>query len=121
MAGEGWEFGQRRRLPLATQRLTVATLGGDPAAAVEALWRSWQSSPSPDPAPVDRFCQQLRANGAVLPVVYFCEWVDRWLMGDQVPGPGAVDGKRFQVACLSPGQALSWAGQCGEQFPEQQW
>jgi hypothetical protein len=47
--------------------------------------------------------------------------VARWLMGNEVPGPGAVDGKRFQVTCLSPGQALSWAGQCGSQFPEQQW
>jgi hypothetical protein len=42
-------------------------------------------------------------------------------MGDWVPGPGAVDGKRFQVACLSPRQTLAWAGQCGGQLPEQRW
>jgi hypothetical protein len=70
---------------------------------------------------VDRVCERLRANGTALPVVYFCEWVDRWLTGDRVPGPGAVEGKRFQVACLSPQQAVSWAGQCGSQFPEQEW
>jgi hypothetical protein len=106
---------------VATQRVIVATIAGDAAAAVQALWRSWHSSPAPDPAAVDLFCERLRANSAELPVVYFCEWVDHWLMGDEVPGPGAVDGKRFQVACLSPRRAVSWAGQCGSQFPEQQW
>jgi len=106
---------------MATQRLIVATIAGDAAAAVSALLRGWHDNPAPDPAAVDRFCERLRANGAGLPVVYFSEWVDRWLMGDHAPGPGAVDGKRFQVACLSPQRAVSWAGQCGSQFPEQEW
>jgi hypothetical protein len=106
---------------MATQRLIVATIAGDAAAAVQALVHGWHSNPVPDPVAVDLFCERLRAHAAALPVVYFCEWVDRWLMGDRVPGPGAVDGKRFQVACLSPQQAVSWAGQCGSQFPEQEW
>lgn len=105
---------------MATQWLMVATIAGDAAVAVQVLVHGWRRDPAPDPAAVDRFCERLRANGAALPVVYFCEWVDRWLLGDQVPGPSAVDGKRCQVACLSPQQALSWADQCGSQFPEQQ-
>jgi hypothetical protein len=56
-----------------------------------------------------------------LPIVYFCEWLDRWLMGDLVPGPEAVEGVRYQAACLVPEQALAWADRCGHQFPEQQW
>jgi hypothetical protein len=42
-------------------------------------------------------------------------------MGDSVPGPGGVEGRRFQAACLSPTQAAAWAAQCGSQFPEQRW
>jgi hypothetical protein len=110
------DSGDRR---LATQRLTVATFVGESAAAVTALIRSWRAST--DRASVDRFCVALRENGAFLPIVYFCEWVDRWLMGDLVPGPEAVEGRRYQAACLLPEQALAWAGRCGHQFPEQEW
>jgi hypothetical protein len=53
--------------------------------------------------------------------VYYAEWIDRWLMGDSVPGPGWVEGQQFQAACLSPAQATAWAAQCGSQFPEQAW
>jgi hypothetical protein len=53
--------------------------------------------------------------------MYFAEWVDRWLMGDLVPGPGAVEGRRFQATCLSPPLALQWADQCGSQVAEQNW
>jgi hypothetical protein len=105
---------------MATQRLIVAGIAGETASAVEALFRNWQNTPAPDRAAVDVFCERLRANGEALPVVSFCEWVDRWLMGNLVPGPGAVEGKRFQATCLSPSQALSWAEQCGNQFPEQE-
>jgi hypothetical protein len=104
---------------MATQRLTVATLAGESAAAVAALIHRWRTDN--DPAAVDRFCAALRDNGLALPITYFCEWVDRWLMGDLVPGPGAVEGRQFQVTCLSPQQALAWADQCGHQFLEQEW
>lgn len=104
---------------MAKQRLTVSTFAGESAAAVAALVRSWRTGS--DPAAVDRFCAALRENGLSLPIVYFCEWVDRWLMGDLVPGPEAVEGRRYQAACLSPEQALALAGRCGQQFAEQQW
>ena len=42
-------------------------------------------------------------------------------LGDLVPGPGAVAGRRSETACLSPGQALEWAEKCGNQFVEQEW
>jgi len=70
---------------------------------------------------VDLFCATLRENGLSLPIVYFCEWVDRWLMFDLVPGPEPAKGERYQVACFQPDEALAWAGQCGHQFPEQEW
>jgi hypothetical protein len=53
--------------------------------------------------------------------VYFCEWVDRWLMGDLLPAARVAQGSRFQVACLTPEQAAEWSGRCGHQFPEQVW
>src|SRR4051812_29065180 len=106
---------------MATQRLTVASIAGKAGAMIEALFQSWRGTAKPDPAAVDGFCAQLRAHGVALPVLYFGEWVDRWLMGDVVPGPGAVAGRQYQAACLSPAQALQWAERCGEQFPEQQW
>jgi hypothetical protein len=104
---------------MATQRLIVATLGGEAATAVVALFRSW--SANADPVAIDRFCASLRDNELSLPVVYFSEWADRWLMGDLAPGPAAVEGRRCQAACLSPEQAIAWAGGCGHQSSEQEW
>src|SRR4051812_42516611 len=105
---------------MAAQRFTVATFGGESVRRVEALFRGWQGDAAPDTA-VERFCQELRVNSAMSPVLYISEWVDRWLMGNRVPGAGAVSGNRSQDVCLSPAQALAWAGQCGNQFPEEQW
>jgi len=105
---------------MATQRLTIASIAGDAGVHVAALFQSWRNK-YPTPDTVDRLCERLRANGSMLPVVYFAEWVDRWLMGDLAPGPAAVAGRRYQVACLTPQQAIKWAGQCGAQFAEQCW
>ena len=100
----------------------MASVGGAAAEAAEALFRSWREGPQPpEPAAVDQFCEQVRANGHALPVIYFCEWIDRWLMGNLVPGPDPMHGRRYEVACLVPEQATQWAEQCGDQFPEQQW
>src|SRR5262249_37497387 len=103
---------------MATQRLIMATFAGESAAAVAALFQSWRSAPNPEA--VDRFGASLREHGLSLPIVYFCEWRDGWLMGNLVPGPEAVDGRKYQAACFSPEQALAWADQCGKQFPEQE-
>ncbi len=104
---------------MATQRLTVATLAGQAAVAVAARFDRWRTTP--DLAAVDELCAAVRDNALSLPVVYFTEWVDRWLMGNLVPGPGAVVGRRFQATALTPEQALAWADQCGTQFAEQGW
>lgn len=104
---------------MATQRLTVATLAGEAASAAKVLFRSWQSRPNP-PA-IDRLCDGLRGGGLSLPVVFFCEWADRWSMGDVAPGLGAVEGQRYAAICLTPAQANARAGRCGRQFPEQEW
>src|SRR5207248_11179845 len=93
---------------------------------VSALFRAWRTAraaggeAATDDA-IDDFGERLRSNYAALPVVYFCEWIDRWLMGDQVPGPAAVAGRRFQASCMSPEDAAEGAGRCGSQFPEQLW
>lgn len=106
---------------MATQRLTIATLVGASADAVETLFQSWCADPSAPNVAVDPFCEQIRANGHLLPIVYFCEWIDRWLMGDQVPGPSAIEGRRFQAVCLTPEQAIARAEKLGTQFDEQVW
>ncbi len=97
----------------------MATFTGKSAAVVAALVCLWRNSA--DGASVDRFCAALRENGLSLPIIYFCEWIDRWLMGDLVPGPNALEGPRYQMACFSREQALAWAEQCGHQHLEQQW
>src|SRR4051794_13512605 len=102
---------------MATQRLTVATFVGEAATAIAALFHSWRTGC--DPVAVDRLCTAVRDNGTSLPILYFCEWIDRWLMGDLAPGPDAAVGRTYHAACLSPEQSLTWAGQCGRQFPEQ--
>jgi hypothetical protein len=104
---------------MATQRLMVATLSGQSAVAVTTRFDLWRSTPDPDS--VDRLCASIREHALSLPVVYFTEWVDRWLMGDLVPGPDAVAGYRFRAACLSPAKAVGWADRCGSQFAEQGW
>lgn len=106
---------------MATQRLTIATLVGASADAVEALFQSWRADPSAPNVAIDPFCEQLRTNGHLLPIVYFCEWIDRWLMGDRVPGPDALEGRRFQAVCLTPDEAIAWAEKLGIQFDEQVW
>lgn len=104
---------------MATQRLTVASLAGDSAVVVARRFDSWTNRV--DPVALDKFCGYLREHGTSLPVIYYCEWLDRWLMGDLVPGPVSVKGHRYQAACLSREQALAWADKCGQQFPEQEW
>ncbi len=107
---------------MASQRLFIATLAGEAAAATANRFLSWRNATPADGAvAVDRFCAALRDNGTSLPVVYFSAWIDRWLMGDQVPGPGTVEGRRFQATCFSREEAVIWASRCGSQYQEQEW
>jgi hypothetical protein len=102
-----------------TQRLTLATVVGQSAEAISALFDSWRINE--DRPASDALCTALRKNGTALPVIYFCEWIDHWLMGDEVPGPDSVMGRIYQASCLTPEQALAWATRLGNQFLEQQW
>jgi hypothetical protein len=107
---------------MALQRLFIATLAGDAAAVTASLFDSWRNVASDvDVVAVDRFCTALRGNATSLPIVYFSEWIDRWLMSDAAPGPGTVEGRRFQATCFTRSEAMDWAGKCGNQFQEQQW
>jgi hypothetical protein len=106
---------------MATQRVTIATLIGESTDVANALFNSWRADPAAANVAVDSFCEQIRLNGHLLPIVYFCEWIDRWLMGDQVPGPDALEGRRFQAVCFSPDEAIAWAEKLGTQFDEQLW
>lgn len=102
---------------MATQRLTIATVAGKAAAVVEDLFRSLRAHS--DPWTLDSFCENLRAHSEELTVVYYSEWIDRWLMGDEVPGPGAVQGRKYQATVLTPNEAIAWADKIYNQFDEQ--
>lgn len=103
---------------MATQRFTVAAIAGKAGAAVAALCRAW--SLAQFDGQLSTLVRLLRTNGAALPVVYFCEWIDRWLMGDALPEPVARD-QNLEVTWGSAGEASTWATQCGRQFPEELW
>ena len=80
---------------MATQRMTVAKIGG---AAGAAALRSLNSLPSSLEAPrksggcnggrggtlrpLRAFLASLRANSSIPPVIFFVEYVDSWSMGD---------------------------------------
>jgi hypothetical protein len=42
-------------------------------------------------------------------------------MGDEVPGPGVIEGRQFQVAVMPPEKAIAWAHRLGSQFQEETW
>jgi hypothetical protein len=106
---------------MATQKITVATFGGETAVVISEFYRKW--SVSPDCDSIDQFCQALTDTEFRLPALYlyFCQWLDGWLMGDQVPGPGKVSGKHFEFTCLSQPDTIVIAGEIKQQFPEQKW
>jgi hypothetical protein len=112
---------------MALQRFTVVKIAGEPGRVVSELFDSWRAARASGVDPdqvrraVDDFCEQLRQNGVALPVIYFSEWIDRWLMGDLATGPQVTRGNRFEAHCGSPAEAFVWADRCGNQFPEQRW
>ena len=99
--------------------MTIAAIAGQAAVAVAARFEQWRSAP--DPEEIDGLCIAIREHALSLHILYFAEWVDRWHMGDKVPGPRAVEGSRFQAAIMSPHQATEWADRCGHQFEEEEW
>jgi hypothetical protein len=105
---------------LATQRITIAKIGGAAADVVELRLREWSAARqatdpdewSPEQWPqdlrrqADSLADQLRAHALALPVVYFIEWADLWSMGDlycrwltppSVPDPFYIHANRFEI------------------------
>ena len=109
--------GHGGRFVVATQRLTVVTIAGQSAATVAIQFNRWLSNP--DPTAIDQFCVVIQGHDSSLPIVFFVQWVDRWLMGDLLPDADTVNGERFQAACMSVARAIEFAGGCGEQWVEQ--
>jgi hypothetical protein len=111
---------------VATQRLTIANVGGEAAREIVerfAHWSERRNNGDSDPLgkAIDQFAGALRANAGSPPVLYFCEWFDHWSMGDMLPGVEFSDGNRFQVACLESPQVKLVAANLQTQFPEQRW
>jgi hypothetical protein len=105
---------------MATQRITIAKIGGISADVALRRLREWAAArgdadpgewssdqwPSSVRAQVDSFADLLRANSLALPVIHFVEWSDLWSMGDLFrrgltppggPPPLAIHGDRFEV------------------------
>ena len=105
---------------MATQRVTIAKVGGIAADTIVLRLREWSAARQTDnpnlrsseqwPQQVrreaDDFADRLRAHGFAPPVVHFVEWVDMWSMGDlfwrwltPLDGsmPLAVHADRFEI------------------------
>jgi hypothetical protein len=117
---------------IATQRIILANLGGAAAAAVAVRFRRWLGScqggnfPAPVRREVDQFAVTLRANAASPPIIYYCEWVDMWSMGDVIPAlgvPGArvVRGDRYDACCHDSNVSLLAPTLGGEMAQEAEW
>jgi hypothetical protein len=117
---------------LATQRVTVAKVGGIAADVALLRLRGWAAArkdadpdewssdqwPSNVRIQADAFADRLRANSLSLPVIYFVEWSDLWSMGDLFsrwltppggPPPFSIHADRFEVYAY----ALPDAGRLG--------
>jgi hypothetical protein len=111
---------------MARQQMTVATVAGEAGRMVAALFRKWHSTQADDRQDdarraVDEFAEQLRTRGGMPPIVYYCEWFDYWLMGDDIHLGKVAEGNRFSASCGSREEAMAWTEQCGNQFPERQY
>ena len=105
---------------MASQRITVAKLGGTAADVAWRRLRGWADArevvdpdewggdqwPAPVRIEVDAFADRLRAHSLSPPVISFVEWTDLWSMGDlfrrwlTVPGgspPLIIHADRFEV------------------------
>jgi hypothetical protein len=81
---------------MASQRITIAKIGGASAAAVISQFRDWSAARNVDDPTewrydqwptsvrrdIDAFASALRSNGHEPPVIYFSEHIDLWSMGD---------------------------------------
>jgi hypothetical protein len=114
---------------MASQILIVATIGGRSSEVVRDLFSTWEAATREAPEDtdvhipeVDVFCDTLRAHRTELPVLYYAEWVDRWLFGHDMADSTWVFGRRFEACCLSRSEAAALpVRRRRQQFPEQSW
>jgi hypothetical protein len=107
---------------MATQRLIVIKVAGIATDSVMSCVSRWsaarttssQSEWGPEQWPdsvrqeIDRFVETLRTHAAILPILYYTEWVDMWSMGDVFGHrlntsrdcrPTQLYGIRYEVYC----------------------
>ena len=117
---------------MATQRLTIAKVGGRSAQLVLALFQAWQRRATEDRssseilAAIDMFVEQLRDHAHCPPILYFTDWIDQWSMGDLVPGLGnksaiVVAGNRFEACCHKPPISMRTTTIQGQEAQETRW
>ncbi|MDG3007023.1 hypothetical protein [Paludisphaera mucosa] len=105
---------------MATQRITIAKVGGIAADVILRRLQGWAAArqtaepeewsndqwPSSVRVQVDAFADRLRANSLFPPVVHFIEWSDLWSMGDLFgrwltppggPPPFVIHADRFEL------------------------
>jgi hypothetical protein len=133
---------------LATQRITVAKIGGVAADIVirrlrewsaarqTADWNSWSADQWPKHVreQAGEFANQLRAHALAPPVIHFIEWADMWSMGDlfsrwltlpESPSPFVVYSHQFEIygyGLPDEGRLDKYLGTAGpQQFWESDW
>ena len=114
------------------QRFLIATIAGKAAETIRFRFERWLGLPEDSEAlakELKRFLKDLRANADLPPVLFCCEYVDMWSMGDLFNQAGlkSVMASNLQVAChpLPDGGKLirhveQWL-RGGTQFDEQRW
>jgi hypothetical protein len=97
----------------------MVVIGGAAGRRVQESFLSWRQHQAT--ARISELSSALRANAGSHSILYYSEWIDSWLMGDRLPGPGAVETGRFSATCLSRSEAIAWAKRIVGQFVEQRW
>ena len=109
---------------MASQRITVLKIVGTAGAVLCETVRSLRAAPESADR-TDSLARQLLAHRTELPVVSYVEWVDRWLMGDDVPGlferigGVVVAGRAFEIGACDPPELVNGLPTEGWQFDEQ--
>jgi hypothetical protein len=120
---------------MATQRLLLVKIVGESGRVVADRCRAWQRHQQDNPddpelaRQVGRFADTLDEHRAELPVVYFVEWLDRWLGGidysDRFTTRGGVTpncaGRFTDVYCIDRPTELLTLPADGWQHDEQAW
>jgi hypothetical protein len=113
---------------MASQIFIVVTIGGRSTEVIRSLFSAWEIETREAPEETDTivpavgiFCESLRVHRTELPVLYYAEWVDRWLFRRDAADSHWVSGRRFEACCLSLSEAAALPVTRHRQFPEQSW